>query len=137
SALAWGPAIARASVSTSSDKVGSEQTGKLNPWRRAFRQARARPCAVFGPVLARAFARLALILRSLVKLHLLSWLASSRSLLTRGPRSLARAVATFRRGPPDADRSRADWRRGGAQRPWSGGRFARYSRGVLYIQRLV
>ena len=48
-------------------KAGSEQTGRLNPWRSAFRAARARPRAVFGPVLARAFARLALILRSLVK----------------------------------------------------------------------
>ena len=65
---------------TSSDKAGSEQTGRLNPWRNAFRAARARPRAVFGPVLARAFARLALILRSLVKPRFFLWLASSRSL---------------------------------------------------------
>src|SRR5271166_6958550 len=45
---------------------GSEQTGRLGPWRSAFSEARARPGVVFGPVLARAFARLALILRALV-----------------------------------------------------------------------
>lgn len=48
--------------------VGIE--GRLKPWRKWFRATRARPCAVFGPVLARAFSRLALILRSLVKQHL-------------------------------------------------------------------
>ena len=46
---------------------------RLNPWRSAFRAARARPRAVFGPVLARAFTRLALILRSLVKPHFFLW----------------------------------------------------------------
>src|SRR5262249_24785243 len=40
---------------------------RLKPWRKAFLVERARPCWVFGPVLARAFARLVLILRSLVK----------------------------------------------------------------------
>src|SRR6476619_1269722 len=67
SALAPGPAISRASVSTSSDNAGLEQTGRLSAWRSAFLAARARPWAVLGPVLARAFARLALILRSLVQ----------------------------------------------------------------------
>jgi hypothetical protein len=43
-----------------------EQTGRLSAWRSAFLAARARPLAVFGPVLACAFARLALILWSLV-----------------------------------------------------------------------
>src|SRR6187431_2359172 len=65
--LARGPAISRASVSTSSDNAGLEQTGMLRAWRSAFLAVRARPWAVLGPVLARAFARLALILRSLVK----------------------------------------------------------------------
>ena len=73
---------------------------------------------VFGPVLARAFARLALILRSLVKPRFFLWLASSRSLQTRRPRPLARSVAVFRRAPPDADRSRAGWRCGGSRRWW-------------------
>ena len=61
------PAISRASASTCSDNTGSEQTGKLNPCRRALRAARARPYRVRGPVLAREFARLTLILSSLVK----------------------------------------------------------------------
>ena len=46
----------------------------------AFLAERARPWVVCGPVLARAFARLALILRSLVKPRFFLWLASSRSL---------------------------------------------------------
>ena len=46
-------------------KKGSEETDTLKPWRSAFRAVRARPCAVFGPVLARALARFALILRAL------------------------------------------------------------------------
>src|SRR6516225_222402 len=69
-----GPAISRASASTSSDTAGLEQAGRLNPWRRAFLATRARPRAVCGPVLARAFARFALIFRSLVKLRFLLWL---------------------------------------------------------------
>ena len=48
SALAPGPAISRASVSTSSDNAGLEQTGRLSPWRSAFLAARARPWAVSG-----------------------------------------------------------------------------------------
>jgi len=43
SALAPGPAISRASVSTSSDNAGLEQTGRLSEWRSAFLAARARP----------------------------------------------------------------------------------------------
>jgi hypothetical protein len=50
-----------------SDNARLEQTGRLSAWRSAFLAARARPSAVFGPVLACAFARLALILWSLVK----------------------------------------------------------------------
>jgi len=75
-----GPAISRASASTSSDTAGLEQAGRLNPWRRAFLATRARPRAVCGPVLARAFARLALILRSLVKPRFFLWLAWPRLL---------------------------------------------------------
>jgi hypothetical protein len=55
--LASVPAISRASASTSSDKAGSEETGRLNPWRSAFRAARAGPRAVFrtsaGPLVDR------------------------------------------------------------------------------------
>ena len=66
-AFASPPAIARASASTSSANTGSEQTGKLNPCRSALRAARQRPYRVRGPVLARKFARLALVLSSLLK----------------------------------------------------------------------
>jgi hypothetical protein len=66
SAAASGPAISRASTSTSSDKAGSEWMGRLSPWRSALRAERAREFAVFGPVLARALARFAAILRALV-----------------------------------------------------------------------
>src|SRR3954463_13070346 len=92
SALALAPAISRVSVSTSSDNAGLEQTGRLSAWRSEFLAARARPWAVLGPELARAFARLALILRSLVKPRFFLRLASSRSLQTRRPRFLARSV---------------------------------------------
>jgi hypothetical protein len=47
-------------------KYGAECMGTLNAWRSALVADLARPCAVFGPVLARAFARLALILDALV-----------------------------------------------------------------------
>src|SRR6476619_6812575 len=114
--FARGPEISRASVSTSSDNARLEQTGRLSAWRSAFLAARARPSAVFGPVLACAFARLALILWSLVKRRFFLRLASARSLQTRRPRFLARSVAAFRRGPPDAARSRAGWRCGGSRR---------------------
>src|SRR5262249_24480506 len=135
SALASGPAISRASVSTSSDNAGLEQTGRLSAWRREFLAARARPSAVFGPVLACAFARLALILWSLVKPRFFLGLASSRSLQIRRPQFLARSVAAFRRGPPDAARSRAGWRCDGPRRWWLGDRSARYCRGAWRVCR--
>ena len=72
--------ISCASVSTSLDNAVLEQTGRLSAWRSEFLAARARPWAVLGPELARAFARLALILRSLVKPRFFLGLASSRSL---------------------------------------------------------
>src|SRR5262249_2729608 len=98
-----------------SDNAGLEQTGRLSPWRSAFLAARARPSAVFGPVLASAFARLALILWSLVKPRFFLGLASSRSLQIRCPRFPARSVAAIGRGLPDAARSRAGWRCGGSR----------------------
>ena len=57
---------------TSGDRRGARRrvargNGRLSPWRSAFLAVRARPLSVFGPVLACAFARLALILWSLVK----------------------------------------------------------------------
>ena len=60
----WGsvPAISRASASASSDKVGTELMERVNAWRSPFRATTARPRVVFGPALARAFTRLALIL---------------------------------------------------------------------------
>src|SRR5438128_231464 len=88
-----------------------------------------------GPVLARAFARLALILRSLVKPHFFLWLASSRSLQTHRPGSLARSVAVFRREPPDADRSRAGYHCGGFRQSWLGVRSARYGRVARRVHR--
>jgi hypothetical protein len=45
----------------------TEQTDTLKAWRSAFRAVRARPSAVFGPVLARALARFASILRVLTQ----------------------------------------------------------------------
>jgi hypothetical protein len=57
-----------------------ERMGRLNPWRSAFLEEAARPRAVFGPVLARAFARLARIFRSLVTPRFFSFLVSSRLL---------------------------------------------------------
>jgi hypothetical protein len=122
--VGFGPAISRASASTY--KNGSEHTGRLNPWRNAFRAARARPRAVFGPVLARAFARLALILRLLVKPRSSLW-SAPRSLQTRRPRSLGRSVAAFRQRAPDAVRSRSGHHCGGSRRLWLGGRSARCS----------
>src|SRR5262249_28839075 len=106
-----------------------EQTGTLRAWRSAFLGARARPRVVCGPVLARALARLALILRSLVKPRFFLRLAAARA-LTRRPqsrrsRSLARAVAAFRRRPHDARRSRAERRCGGSRRWRPDGRSAR------------
>ena len=62
-----------------SDNPGSESTGRLSAWRSEFRAERALPCLVFGPVLARALARFALILRMLVTPHFFLWLESSRS----------------------------------------------------------
>src|SRR5207244_12441428 len=104
SAISSYPAISRASASTSSDQVGSEQTGRLKSCRRAFRAERVRPCAVFGPALACALARLARILRSLVAFKGLSllWLAA-RAIYAPARRALARSAAVVRRGRADAD----------------------------------
>src|SRR5262249_19280290 len=113
------------------DNAGLEQTGRLSAWRSAFLAARARPRVVRGPVLARAFARLALILRSLVKPRFFLRLAArglTRRPRTRRPRSLARCVAALRRGPRDAGRSRAGRRCGGSRRRRLGGRSARSRR---------
>src|SRR5277367_6321581 len=53
------PAIIRATRSTSSATLGSTVTGMASPCRNAFREAADLPASVFGPVLRRAFARLA------------------------------------------------------------------------------
>src|SRR6516164_3653255 len=124
STLASVPTISRASASTSSDKNGSEETGKLNAWRSAFRVACERPRAVFGPVLARALARLALILRSLVTWRSLLPPASSRPLRTR-PQLLAPAAAALHRAPRDADRFHGAWHCGESQPLWLSDRSAR------------
>ena len=58
-----------------------EQTERLSAWRSAFLAARARPRVVCGPVLASAFVRLALILRSLVTPHFPLRLAAARVLI--------------------------------------------------------
>jgi hypothetical protein len=60
------PQIRRARISTSRDSAGSNRTLRLRPWRSALRLTRALPAAVRGPVLARALARLAARLRSLI-----------------------------------------------------------------------
>src|SRR6516164_3080708 len=133
STLASVPTISRASASTSSDKNGSEETGKLNAWRSAFRVACERPRAVFGPVLARALARLALILRSLVTRRSLLPPASSRPLRTR-LQLLAPAAAAPHSARHDADRSHGAWRRGGSRRSWSPKRLFDLARG---LQRLT
>src|SRR6516164_4580276 len=52
------------------------------PWRSAFRADRARPWEVCGPVLARALARLAFLLRSVVKSRLFLSLAWSQLIYT-------------------------------------------------------
>ena len=54
--------------------------GQAQPVAKRVSRRASAALAVFGPVLARAFARLALILRSLVKPRFFLWLASSRSL---------------------------------------------------------
>jgi hypothetical protein len=69
SEVAPAPAISRASGSTCSDKAGLKRTGRLSPWRRAFLAEWALPGAVFGPVLARAFARFAFVLPTLIMRH--------------------------------------------------------------------
>src|SRR5690242_1740427 len=61
-----------ASCSASRDTVLSNQIGIDRPCRRAFLDARALPARERGPVLARAFSRLARRLRSLVILTPLS-----------------------------------------------------------------
>src|SRR5262249_58029634 len=119
------------------DKAAIDQRGRLSAWRSALLAARARPRVVRGPVLARAFARLAVILRSLVKPRFLRLAAAqelTRRPRTRRPRSLARGVAAFRRGPRDAGPSRAGRHCGGSRRWGAGGRsppFCRFSFGVL------
>ena len=65
-ALALSPASARARFSASSESKGSIRTDTLSPWRQAFCAERILPCRVLGPVLALAFARLALIFSALV-----------------------------------------------------------------------
>jgi len=65
SSFAPGPAIERASASTSGAAAPSGRAA-ANPWRSAFRDERARPNAVFGPRLLRALARLAASFRILV-----------------------------------------------------------------------
>ena len=53
------PAISCANNSMSRACFGSAVIGMLKPWRQAFLLARALPCAVFGPLLARPLLRLA------------------------------------------------------------------------------
>src|SRR5262249_4693614 len=94
--------------------IRAQAFGKLNPWRRAFGAVRVRPRAVFGPVLARAFLRLALILRSLVMPHFLfssfGWHFKFAVL------DLLHATSQrFAEDRPMADRSRAGWRCGGSR----------------------
>src|SRR5262245_986976 len=97
-----------ASSSTSCEDTGSERTGRLNPWRRAFLVERALPSAVFGPVLACALVRFALILRSLVKLHsFLRPIACHRRLEYQRARAGARSPAACWQALPDDGRSRA------------------------------
>src|SRR5262245_25222138 len=111
SALALGPAISHASSSTSCEDTGSERTGRLSPWRCAFLVERALPAAVFGPVLACALARFALILRSLVTRHsFLRPIACHRWLEFRHARAGARSPAACERAWPDGGRSRAKQR---------------------------
>ena len=57
--LAASPAIIRAKRSASSARLGSTATGTASPCRNAFREAAEFPAGVLGPVLRRAFARLA------------------------------------------------------------------------------
>src|SRR6516164_5502629 len=118
------PAISRASASTSSDKARAEWIDKLKPWRSAFLAARARARAVFGPVLAREFARFALILRSLVMPRFLLPV-SYRGLRIR-PRFLAFGAGALHRGLHDADRSREACHCGDFRRWRSGDRIAQY-----------
>jgi hypothetical protein len=68
SRLASGPAISRASASTSSENLGYDRIGILSPCRRAFLAERALPPAVFGPV-QRAFGEFDFILRALLTAH--------------------------------------------------------------------
>src|SRR5262249_46193634 len=98
------PIISRASAATSSDQNGSEETSRFNPWRSAFRAAWKRPRAVFGPVLAREFARLAVILRSLLTRRSLLPPAPSRPVRTH-LQLLALAAAAPHSARHDADRS--------------------------------
>jgi hypothetical protein len=58
-----------ASAHASAASAQSYQKGIDNPWRKALRADLALPPAVFGPVLARAFARLAFDLRAVVMLR--------------------------------------------------------------------
>jgi hypothetical protein len=51
------------------DHIGSEANRQAQRVPQQFRAERARPCSVFGPVLARALARFALILRALITPH--------------------------------------------------------------------
>src|SRR6516162_5725613 len=128
SASAFVPIIFRVSFSTSADKAGSKETDRLKAWRSALRAACERPCVVFGPVLARALARLALILRSLVTRRSLFPPASSQSLRTR-LQLLAPAAAAPHSARHDADRSHGAWRCDGSRRSWLGDRSARYCPG--------
>jgi hypothetical protein len=61
--------IRRASSATSALSSGSARTEIDRPWRTALREARALPLAVRGPVLWRALARLAAVLRADTGLH--------------------------------------------------------------------
>ena len=83
------------------------------------------PCAVLGPVLARAFARFALILRLLVTRRSFLGPASFRSLRTR-LRLLAPAAAALHQVPRAADRSRGAWRCDESRQWWLGDRSVRY-----------
>ena len=60
------PAIWRARTAIASAVAGSGWAGTLRPWRNAFFAERARPLAVLGPVLERAFARFDFVLMTLV-----------------------------------------------------------------------
>src|SRR5262249_27918231 len=101
-----------------------DRTGRLSPWRSAFPAARARPWAVRAPVLARAFARLASILRSLVNpLFSFGWLGLDY--FFRCPRSLARFLAASRQKLPGVVRSRPGARSSDSRLPRLGARTAR------------